>query len=72
MEVNSQLHTLATFKAVGFEVLAGVVIKHSTFCNITLRSPWSQPTCYACGLLHAGFLHGLFFNHEDNFLQNVG
>jgi hypothetical protein len=74
MEVSGQLHILATLK-IGSKVLTATVIKHSMFWDVMLCSPWSQPTCHACGLLHACFLHGLFFNHGSGchkFLQNVG
>jgi hypothetical protein len=80
-----------SMKDVGFEVLTAVAMKSSVFWDITLCSPLSQPIIrknmsppssglkskpsFACHLLHAGFLLGVFFNPEDGgnmFLSNVG
>jgi hypothetical protein len=59
----------------GFEVLIVVVMKSSTFWDITPCNPLKVNrrfggTCRllpgsACYLLHAGFLLGLFFDPED-------
>jgi hypothetical protein len=58
---------------VGFEVLAVVLMKTSTFWDIMPCRPLKLS--YACCLFHAGFLLGLLFNPEDvgdMFLQNFG
>jgi hypothetical protein len=54
------------------EVLTPVVMKSSVFWDIT---PCSSLTSYACYMLFAGFLLGLFFDPDvggDMFLRNVG
>jgi hypothetical protein len=62
-------------RLVGFQVLRVVVMKSSTFWDITLCSPSRvnhclRRTCY----LHAGCLLGLFFDPEDGadmILKNI-
>jgi hypothetical protein len=57
---------------VRLEILTTVILKSSVFWDITLCSPLKE---YACCLLHAGFLRGLFFDPEDGdyvFFQNIG
>jgi hypothetical protein len=61
---------------VGFEVLIEVVMKSSVLwdimlCNLAKVTLW---LCFACSLLHAGFLLGLLFSPEtgaDNFLRDA-
>jgi hypothetical protein len=64
---------------IGFEVFTAVVMKSSTFCDISLCSPLkanrpSEGTCQGWKL-QVGFLLGLFFDHEygsNMFLRNIG
>jgi hypothetical protein len=53
-----------------FDISTAVVIKCSVFWDITSYSPFKAKrcfgkTCLRLLLFHAGFLLGLFFNHED-------
>jgi hypothetical protein len=66
---------------VGFQVLTMVVVEGSVFwgimpCSPTFRSNTPpRSSGYACYLLHAGFLLGLFMESEgggDMFPRNVG
>jgi hypothetical protein len=63
MEVNDQLHVLATYKAVGSDTITETVIKHSILWDITLCihgvSKYAMPA--ACSVL----VSRMFFNHEN-------
>jgi hypothetical protein len=60
---------------VGFEVLTAVVMQCSVLWDIEtgMKQVTSKPLLAT--YFHAGFLHGLFFDHEDGggmFLRNFG